>query len=191
MSGRKVSRRGMIVGLSVAPLVLAGCSKSEAGMGNAAMDALEIAGLGTVEAIDKLEQMPLDGRNSDARASVRPRELLVSVNGGEETSLPIPDGKFYVSIAPFVDATHECHFHSLTTCTGELGGKDIKVLVKDGAATVLSETRTAAPNGFIGLWVPAGRVLSVVTEYRGLTAKAVVDTASADAATCVTTMKLA
>jgi hypothetical protein len=30
-----------------------------------------------------------------------------------------------------VSNTHDCYFHSLTTCTGELGGQQVTVLIVD------------------------------------------------------------
>ncbi|GMA34464.1 CueP family metal-binding protein [Demequina litorisediminis] len=68
----------------------------------------------------------------------------------------MPDDAFYVSLAPYVDTTHECYFHSLTTCTGEMQGEDIDVTVTDveTGEVLVDEAMTTFDNGFVGLWLP-------------------------------------
>ena len=45
----------------------------------------------------------------------------------------LPDNQTYVSIAPYLTSTHDCFYHSLTTCLGELDNEDIQVTITDDA----------------------------------------------------------
>lgn len=150
-----------------------------------------LSGRSAVEVIDSLDRMPVEKRPADLMASVRPDALLVSGDGAE-VSLPIPPDRFYLSVAPYVDATHDCFNHSLTTCRGELGGKDVEVsLVEDGSGTLLADgARTIFANGFVGLWLPRDTTGTLRIRYDGKVAEAKVST-HADAPTCLTTMQLA
>lgn len=79
--------------------------------GLAAMDAVEI--------IDHLDRQKVTERPTDLIASVRADELLLS-SGDQEVVVDLPDNQTYVSIAPYLTSTHDCFYHSLTTCLGEL-----------------------------------------------------------------------
>jgi hypothetical protein len=146
-----------------------------------------------VHLIDTLDATPVAQRPAGLMASVRPGELQLTDADGRKASLPLPDDRFYLSIAPYVEGTHECHFHSLTTCRGELSGADIHVTVRDAATgdVLVSGPRTAFDNGFVGLWLPRGITADVTIGYQGRQAQATASTAGNDAATCLTTMRLA
>lgn len=145
-----------------------------------------------VRLIDTLDATPVAARPAGLTASVRPGELQLTDAAGRKASLPLPADRFYLSIAPYVDGTHECHFHSLTTCRGELSGAELDVTVLDGATgdVLISGQRTAFDNGFVGLWLPRGITVDVTIGYQGRQAHATVSTAAGDAATCLTTMRL-
>lgn len=84
------------------------------------------------------------------------------------------DDEFYVSIAPYVGQTHECFFHSLTTCLGELRNEEVHVTVTtaDDGAAIVDETVRTHDNGFAGLWLPRGidATLTAELEREGRTA---------------------
>ncbi|MCD1572322.1 CueP family metal-binding protein [Agromyces mediolanus] len=148
-------------------------------------------GLDARQIVDRLDAMPVADRPAGLIASVRPDVLALS-DGERELALPMPE-EFYVSIAPYRSQTHDCVFHSLTSCVGELGNEEFRVVVSEPAtgATVLDETRTSFDNGFIGLWLPRGTRFEVrITDAAGATAAAALDTAALDAASCITTMRL-
>jgi len=148
-----------------------------------------LAGRSTVEVVDALDRMPVAQRPSDLRASVRPGALEVS--GPDTTvSMPIPADRFYLSIAPYVDSTHECFYHSLTTCKGELGGKEAHVLIKDdGGRVLVDEKGTTFGNGFVGFWLPRDIDATVAVTVGDRTATARIGTGEDDP-TCLTTLKL-
>ncbi|WP_202802919.1 CueP family metal-binding protein, partial [Enterococcus faecalis] len=114
----------------------------------------DLAALDVREVIARLEATALVDRPDDLLASVEPDTLVLRDARGREGRLPLPDDAVYVSIAPFRDQTHECHFHSLTTCVGELADTEVRVtLTTDDGSIVVDETRRTQDNGFVGVWV--------------------------------------
>ncbi len=187
---------------TAAALALAACSTGDTATATdptapadqvEALAALGLDGLDAREIIDTLDATPLDERPSDFVASVRPSELVITDADQRETTLAMPEDAFYVSIAPYVEDTHDCYFHSLTTCTGEIQDDDVQVLVTDAATgeTLLDETRTTFANGFVGLWLPRDIEATVTIEHEGRSATTDLSTSNDDDATCITTMRLA
>ena len=146
-------------------------------------------GMGTVEIIDELDRRGGTDRPQDLMASVRPDELILSA-GDDELSLEIPDDLFYLSVAPYVDQTHDCFNHSLTTCTGELASTEVQVQIVGADGNVLvDETRTTFENGFTGFWLPRDIEGTLRITSEGKTAESDFTT-HPDAPTCLTTMQL-
>ncbi|WFE26098.1 CueP family metal-binding protein [Solwaraspora sp. WMMD791] len=150
-----------------------------------------LAGKSTVEVIDRLDRLGLQQRPAELKASVRAGELLIS-DGGQEHSLPIPADRFYLSVGPYLQQTHDCFFHAPTGCKGELAGKQVQVkVVNDADGTVLmDESRTTFANGFVGLWLPRNITGTLQITSDGKTAESKIST-SDDAPTCLTTLRLA
>ncbi len=140
--------------------------------------------------IERLDTMPLTERSTDFLASIRPDNLLVSDQKGREVSLQMPENEFYVSVAPYVYQTHDCYFHSLTTCLGELQNEELQVTITDADGTVLvSDTYRTYSNGFLGFWLPRDINATITLEYEGQSVTAPLSTTDADP-TCVTTLQL-
>ncbi len=151
-----------------------------------------LSGLDARGIIDYLDALPTANRPDDLMVSIRPNELVISDAAQREVTLPMPDDQFYVSIAPYENRTHDCYFHSLTTCAGEIENADMHMLVTHaGTGEVLvDETRPTFDNGFVGVWLPRDIDVTVTIEYDGLSATTDLSTSNDDDATCVTTMKL-
>lgn len=199
--------RSVIPALAAA-VALAGCSSSteapspapaasdSAPAPSAAAEMLQqhgLEGLGAVELIDRLDRTAVTERPDGLIASVRPHSLVLS-NGqeGQEQEVTIPDDRFYLSIAPYVNQTHECYFHSLTTCLGELRNEPVTVKVTEkGTGKVLAdESTTTFDNGFVAVWLPRDISATVTVGHKGRSATAAVATGPEDL-TCLTTMRLA
>ena len=198
-----------VLGAALAvPLLLAGCAPAAAPSPDPAPAASAtettkpdgdlladhgLAGLNAVEIVDKLDAVALADRSTDLIASVRPTHLLLKDESGREQSLPMPDDAFYVSFAPYLTQTHECHFHSLTTCVGELQNTDVQVTVTDDATgeTLVDKALTTFDNGFAGVWLPRGIDATVTVEYDGKSATSPITTKGDESATCITTLQLA
>lgn len=181
-------RRALLAALAATPLVLACCSASP----SAAEELLAAHGQpgSAREVIDALEALPLAQRPPELLASVGTDVLTLSDASGREASLELPAEELYVSVAPFVTGTHECFFHSLTTCRGELAEEELDVRVEDASGTALiDETRTTAPNGFLGLWLPRDEELTLRLAGAAGEATTTLRT-DAEAPTCLTTMQL-
>ena len=201
MMGRMISRRLAAVPVAVA-LLLAGCSSSSTPSSDAetgapaAADASSLLrdfgldGMDTREVIDHLDRLGGDERPTDLMASIRTDEVVLS-DGTRETTLPMPADELYVSMAPYVDQTHDCFFHSLTTCQGELVNADVDILVRDDQGeVVLEETTTTYANGFVGVWLPRDLTGTVALTVDGRSVEAPLST-TADSATCLTGLQLA
>ena len=188
------SRRVPLLALAATVVLLsAGCTAATPSGDPAASSATTahplLEGLDAVAVVDTLEALPLDERPTDLRVSVRPDRLIVTDAAGEREQ-PLPDELFSLSVAPYVATTHDCFFHSLTTCRGELGGASVEVrVVTDAGATLIDETRTAADNGFVGLWLPRDISGMITLTVDGATSTATFGTGPDDP-TCVTTMRL-
>ncbi|UNK21094.1 CueP family metal-binding protein [Paenibacillus sp. N3/727] len=129
------------------------------------------------------------GTFENVTASITSHELIVTDNG-KKTSFDLPEDEFFVSIAPFIENTHECAIHNLTGCQGELAEKNFDVLIQDEEGTVvMDETITSLENGFIDLWLPRDRTYQVKIEYDGKSVESEIDTFKDDN-TCITTMQL-
>jgi len=190
-----VRPRSLLLALMAALLLLSGCSgtddSSSRGEGSALVAEHGLAGLDAREVVERLDAMPVADRPSDLMASVRPDVLVLSDLGGREVELAMPQDEVYVSVAPYRAQTHDCHFHSLTTCEGELSDQPVKVrLTGPDGEVLVDETRRTFDNGFVGLWVPRGIEATLTLEHEGRTATAAVSTRRDDDATCITTMHL-
>lgn len=130
------------------------------------------------------------GTFDDVTASITSEELIVTNNDGKETFYNLPEDEFFVSIAPFVDTTHDCAVHSLTGCQGELMEKEVDISVEDEDGNVIMDEATSTfENGFIDLWLPRDNTYQVNIEYDGKKATSEVSTFKGDK-TCITTMQL-
>lgn len=150
---------------------------------------LGVAGRDVTAVVETLDRKAGD-RQRDVLASVRYDSLLLK-DGDREASLAIPQGRFYLSVAPYVERTHECFHHSLTTCTGELAQKTVQVKITDSTGAVLTDGPvTTYPNGFVGFWLPRDITGTLTVTYDGKSASSPIAT-DQDAPTCLTTLKLA
>lgn len=186
-TGRTVLKSGAIAAsVVITGIVVSACSTSEENIlsehGLEGMDAREI--------IDHLDRQPLAERPAGLLASVKAEELLVS-NQDAEISLEMPANFSYISVAPFVSNTHECFYHSLTTCTGELGNESMDVAVIDGETgeALYEGATTTFDNGFVGFWVPRGSFGTISVNYQGLEGESEFATGEEDP-TCITDLRL-
>lgn len=198
-------RRNLIVVATAtlaATLVLAGCATASSpepaspSTDSQAVDtdflaAHDLAGLDTAQVIERLDTMPVADRPADLIASVQPDALVLTDDQERETQLPMPEDEVYISVAPYRDQTHDCYFHSLTTCLGELANAEVQVtLTGDDGEVLVDEVRQTYDNGFIGIWVPRGTTATLTVEYDGQAGTADISTMNSDDPTCITTLQL-
>ncbi|GAA4472812.1 CueP family metal-binding protein [Phytohabitans houttuyneae] len=190
--------RGVIIIAAAAALAVAGCSATSPHeseplpSSDKILAAHGLDGLDARQVIDRLDRTPVDARPQDLRASVRPGQLLLSDSGsGASMALDLPAGQFYLSLAPYLSTTHDCFFHSLTTCRGELARKQVHVSISNRTTgrLLVDESTTTFDNGFVGFWLPSGIDVTVRVDFEGRTAAADVSTGPGEP-TCVTTLHL-
>lgn len=183
-------------------LVLSACGSpsaerggNEDAKGNSAdtqqiLESYGLAGKSADEVINALDRLPVDQRPTDLMASVRADELILSA-GDSEGSVPLDRDRFYLSAAPFISQTHECFFHSLTTCKGELADTEVRVKIVDKTndTVIVDEDVETYSNGFVGFWLPAD-IEGTMSIRLGDKTGTVDFTTKPDAPTCVTTLKL-
>jgi hypothetical protein len=194
----------LTVAATVAALMLTGCaSRSDStteiapsgAVASADVTALlaeyGLAGKDTVQVIDHLDRLTLEQRPAaDLKASVRPHELVLS-RGGRQASLAVPGDRFYLSVAPYVNGTHDCFHHSLTTCKGELAAEDVGVRIVDEThdEVLVDEVRTTFANGFVGFWLPRDINGILQITYGSKSGRTKITTAK-ESPTCLTTLRL-
>ena len=187
-----------LAALAVAGIALSGCapavSPADVDSVASARDLLaahDLVGLDVGEVIERLDAMPVADRPDDLLASVEPDALLLRDTTGRESRLPMPDDAVYISVAPFREQTHECHFHSLTTCLGELRNAPVHVKVTGADGQVLVDAdKTTYDNGFVAVWLPRDISATLTITRDGKTATQPISTGPQDA-TCITTAQLA
>lgn len=151
---------------------------------------LDLADEDVTGVIDQLDRLPVDERPTGLMASVQTDELVLT-DGQQEATMALPQGKSYVSIAPFVDETHDCYYHSLTTCLGEMSGEDVDGVITDSETgeAVVDESTTTFDNGFVGFWVPSDISGTIRITAEGKSGSTEFSTKS-DGPTCVTDLQL-
>ncbi len=189
-------KRAAIAATALA-LALTGCSAADpepAADGTVSQDTFltthGLAAMDAVEIVDHLDRQKVTERPTDLIASVRADELLLS-SDDQEVVVDLPDNQTYVSIAPYLTSTHDCFYHSLTTCQGELDNEDIQVTITDEATgeVLVDEATTTYDNGFIGFWLPDDVTGLIEVSYQGRTGTTEFSTTD-DGATCVTDLRL-
>ncbi|MBP3041308.1 CueP family metal-binding protein [Bacillaceae bacterium Marseille-Q3522] len=143
------------------------------------------------QSIKELVQDYSASNREDQSASITPQQLIVTGSDNKETTYDLPEDEFFVSIAPYMEATHPCAVHSLTGCRGELANKEFSVYIEDkNGNVVLDKTLQSQSNGFIDLWLPRDNTYQVTITQDGKTAQSEISTFENDN-TCITTMQLA
>ena len=179
-------------------LVLAGCapaadSEPSPSTGSQAdlLATYDLDNMDTFEIIDHLDRLETAERPADLIASVYPDELVLTDNT-QEVTLDLPQNLSYLSIAPYVDQTHDCFYHSLTTCQGELSNATVDVEITDSTTgdVVVDEQVATFDNGFIGFWVPSDITGTIEISHDGRTGTSDFTTTD-DGATCITDLQLA
>jgi hypothetical protein len=130
------------------------------------------------------------GNINNQSASITPTQLIVTDSNDKKTVYALPDDEFFVSIAPYVNETHPCTYHSLTGCQGEMVEEELNVLIEDtDGNAIVDQTMKTQKNGFIDLWLPRNKKYRAVITQGDKKVEAEFSTFEGDA-TCITTMQL-
>ena len=193
--------KNLLAAAAIPLLFLAGCSSTEPGATQTAVGTqtpqvsetafLEPFGLdgGDPREIVAVLDQTNDDREKGIVGSVRYDHVVFTTEEGEQ-KVPLADDDFYLSLAPYVDQTHECYYHNLASCQGELVGEDMDVTITSADGEVLvDETVTTYDNGFVGFWLPRDIEGTVEVAFDGKSVVAPIATGPEDP-TCVTTLQL-
>ncbi|TFE04028.1 CueP family metal-binding protein [Jeotgalibacillus salarius] len=124
------------------------------------------------------------------QASITGETLTITEDDGNEKTHDVTSEDFFVSIAPYVEQTHQCTFHSLTGCQGEMAEETFDVYIEDSEGKVIIDERmTTFENGFIDLWLPRDKTYQVKIDHNGMSTETEISTFEGDP-TCITTMQL-
>lgn len=118
-------------------------------------------------------------------------ESLIIQDHKDQMTIDLENDLFYLSMAPYFDQTHPCGIHNLITCRGELKNESFNVLITDALTQeiIVDKLMTSYNNGFIGVWLPKDRQLTIQITKDGYQATANIST-SENSNTCLTTLKL-
>ncbi len=171
----------LIVTVLLVTLTLSACSSNNdlASVGLEGMSGKEIL-MGVADGSIEVEGFGL---------SVYDDELVVILDD-TRISVDMPEDEFYLSVAPFIDTTHECAFHSATGCRGEMKQEEFHVEFIDlDGNIIISESMMSMSNGFIDLWLPRDIEGTLTITQGDLTAVKLISTEAGEP-TCETTMQL-
>jgi hypothetical protein len=133
-----------------------------------------------------------EGNIGNRTASITDQQLIVKDGDSDEGQInyALPEDEFFVSIAPYVDETHQCTVHNWPGCQGEMVEEQVEVYIEDmDGNIVVDETLTSQANGFIDFWLPSDKTYHVTISHNGKSVESEISTFEGDA-TCITTMQL-
>lgn len=179
-----------LTGLALVSAATAACGADDVAA-PAALDVDTLASMDVVEMVETLEALPVADRPEDVLVSVRSDEVVLTDETGAEQVVAAPEGLFHLSVAPYLEQTHDCYFHSLTTCTGELASIPVEVAIVDLATgeTLVAESTQTYDNGYVAYWLPDDIEVEVTITSGDRSGSATVRT-GLDDLTCLTTLQL-
>lgn len=126
----------------------------------------------------------------DVVTFVTPEKVTFKFKDGQMISVPLPDDVMMVSIAPYINKTHECSTHYMSSCDAEMKSTKVKIVaVTAGGKTLINKTMKTAPTGFLDLWLPRNQAINITVSAKGKRATGKIFT-NRDSKTCETTLKL-
>jgi len=115
--------------------------------------------------------------------------LIFEFPDGKEIKKTLPDDEMYIAVAPYINNTHSCTNHYISTCDAELKNKEFNVKATIDNNVILNEKIQSLDNGFIEIWLPRNKEIILQVNYINLKAIETIITNN-DSRTCFTTFKL-
>ncbi len=148
------------------------------------MSAIALASVTTAERIIS----DINNRKHTEYTVFATSDVLTLQKGEDKMQYAMPEDKFYLAVAPYINNTHPCAIHYLSGCISEMRNKTFNVTVtaRDGSIIYNNEVQTLE-NGFFELWLPRDLTAATIqVEYQGRKATAKISTQKGDP-TCLTT----
>ena len=154
----------------------------------------EIASKANVEGLDPHAALALANKwkatEPGVTSFVNTELISFEFANGDKASIPLPEPKMVVAIAPYITYTHPCTIHYTSGCQGELANKTMKVFGKTADGLVVVDTTvTTLENGFFELWLGRDLDIELSVEYDGRRSVQRITTYNSSN-TCITTMHL-
>ena len=155
---------------------------------------LSVPSASMVEGLDAREALALANKwgtkEKGVTSFVDTKNISFEFENGDKTSVPLPDQKMVVAIAPYLTYTHPCENHYMSGCQGEMANVPVEVYGKtqDGLV-VVDKTITTLDNGFIELWLARDLEITLTMEVDGKRSTRTITT-NQNSNTCITTMQL-
>ncbi|MDQ0360452.1 CueP family metal-binding protein [Breznakia pachnodae] len=128
-------------------------------------------------------------KSDEFSASIR-NDRIIYTEGDKEYEEAFSQDLFYVSFAPYIYKTHDCFYHSLTSCQGELVNEQIHILIVNEKDNVIFDDNvTTNANGFYGVWLEKDKSYTINIQKDEAVGAAVFET-DEESPTCITTIKL-
>ena len=183
--------RSLIIFLMIATIVITlsaiEINKSNNKSETAFLEKYELDGMSVEEIVYSLDTTKSDPEGLGASIT---GDFLVLYDQSEEIRLALPEDKFYLSFAPYINQTHPCATHSLSSCQGELVNQTVNVVITDQTGKEITNSEmTTMENGFVGVWLPRNMNATIQVSYNGLSAETSIATFSVSN-TCLTTLQL-
>ena len=146
------------------------------------------SGLSAEQAIALANRWRDEGRQ--VQTFVTDRALEAVWPDGRRASVPLPQNRMYVAVAPYIRTTHPCATHVISSCQGELPGRTFVVTARTREGQVVYRgTLTSLSNGFVELWLPRGLELVLEVASGKFKGTGAISTRP-NAPTCITTIRL-
>jgi len=120
---------------------------------------------------------------------INTEELVVIFPDERKVTIPQPENEMYVAVAPYINETHSCATHYISSCQAELKKKSFLITAGSGNEQILSKTVQSLNNGFIEIWLPRKKEITLKIKYDGKVVEESISTYEGDR-TCITTMRL-
>jgi len=127
--------------------------------------------------------------HSKITSYITTEQLTIEFPDGREVTKKLPDNEMYIAVAPYINTTHTCSNHYISTCDAELKNKTFNVLATIDNSSIINENFTSMNNGFIELWLPRNKTITILVEYGNLKSSETIST-SKNSKTCYTTFYL-
>lgn len=117
-------------------------------------------------------------------------ELHIIFPDKREVLIALPIDEMFIAVAPYIEDTHTCSTHYLSSCQGELINKNFALtIVNDQERVVFEGNKSSLRNGFFELWLERDKRFSIKLGYQNKSTEFFIETFE-DSNTCVTTVKI-
>jgi hypothetical protein len=117
-------------------------------------------------------------------------EVIFEFPDKRKVKKTLPDTAMYIAVAPYINTTHECSDHYMSSCSGELTEKTMKLTASDSNGIIYIDGNiTTLKHGFFEIWLPRNKNVKLAISYNSLSGVEIISTNN-NSRTCITTIQL-